>query len=166
MALVWPRGRSNLDFVPFSTVFRSPRFYPLENVPESRICSNRSENTRFRVSHSQPDYGRIRDPPIFTPVRYLYRIADLVSSSAGRTLISVSARQPGHSSVFAQRIEVTADEFAFFLSILFILPYCLGKRIDFCSVEFLVFFPCRIYRSGCHSSGAALPRPTGQFQIL
>jgi hypothetical protein len=67
----------------------------------------------------------------------------------------------------AHRVEVTADEVDYFLFFhLFISSYCLGKRIDFRSVEFLVFSPSRIYRSRRHSSGAALPRPTGQFQIL
>jgi hypothetical protein len=73
MALVWPRGRSNRDFGPFSTVFRSLLFSPLKNVPEFRICSYRSENTRFRVSHSSPDGARMRDPRIFTPGSVLYK---------------------------------------------------------------------------------------------
>jgi hypothetical protein len=123
MALVWPRSRSNRDFGPFSTVFRSPRFYRLKNVPESRICSYRSENPRFRVSHPPPDGTRIRDPPIFTPVRGAYRSADLVSSCARRTLISVSARQPSHSSVFAQSVEVSADE-----SVLFICLFSFSRN--------------------------------------
>jgi hypothetical protein len=76
---------------------------------------------------------------------------------------------PAESLVCVLRIsvEVTADEVDYFLFFhLFISSYCLGKRIDFRSVEFLVFSPSRIYRSRRHSSGAALPRPTGQFQIL
>jgi hypothetical protein len=71
MAFVWLHGRSNRDFRPFLAVFRSPRFYRLKNVPESPICSYRSENTRFRVSHSPPDGARIRDPPIFYPCSLL-----------------------------------------------------------------------------------------------
>jgi hypothetical protein len=120
------------------------------------------------VSHTPRQTVRVYEIHLFfTPVRYSYTIADLVSSCAGRTLISVSARQPSISSVFVQRVEVTADEVDYFLFFhLFISSYCLGKRIDFRSVEFLVFSPSRIYRSRRHSSGAALPRPTGQFQIL
>jgi hypothetical protein len=119
MALVWPRGRSNRDFGPFSTVFRSPLFYPLKNVPEFRICSYRSENTRFRVSHSPPDGARMRDPPIFAPGSSCIKAADLVSSCARRTLISVSARQPSISSVFAHTRPEFADAFVFFFFYLF-----------------------------------------------
>jgi hypothetical protein len=167
MALVWPHGRCNRDFGPFSTVFRSPRFYPLKNVPEFRICSYRSENTRFRVSHCPPDGARLRDPPIFTPASVLYK-------SCGSR---VSVREAHADFCFGPPAEClvcvlrTASRSCrriclFALIFVFILLFCFGKRTDFRSVDFLVFFPSRIYRSGCHSSGAALPRPTGQFQIL
>jgi hypothetical protein len=102
----------------------------------------------------------------FYPGSRVIEIADVVSPCAVRTLISVSARQPSISSVFCASRRGNRRRFVVFSFFLFILPFCLGKRIDFRSVEFLVFFPCRIYRSGCHSSGAALPRPTGSFRIL
>jgi hypothetical protein len=168
MALVWPRGRSNRDFGPFSTVFRSPRFSPLKNVPEFRICSYRSENTRFRVSHSPPDGARMRDPRIFTPGSVLYKsCGSRVSVREAHADFCFGPPAEQSRLCIAHSVEVTADEVDYFLFFhLFISSYCLGKRIDFRSVEFLVFSPSRIYRSRRHSSGAALPRPTGQFQIL
>jgi hypothetical protein len=100
MAFVWLHGRSNRDFRPFLTVFRSPRFYRLKNVPESRICSYRSENTHVSVYHTPRHAVRVYEIHLFfTPVRYSYRITDLVSSSATRTLISNFGPQPSHSSV-------------------------------------------------------------------
>jgi hypothetical protein len=128
MALVWLHGRCNLDFGPFSTVFRSPRFYPLKSVPDFRICSYRSEYTRFRVSHFPPDDARIRDPPIVAPVRYSYRITDLASSCARRTMIPVSARQPSISSLFCAPRREVADVFVFFHSFLYSFCYFASAR--------------------------------------
>jgi hypothetical protein len=57
---------------------------------------------------------------------------------AGRTLISVSARQPRVSSVSCASRPDIGDAFVFFF--FFILPFCWGKGIDFCQVEFFHIF--------------------------
>jgi hypothetical protein len=70
------------------------------------------------VSHTPRQTVRVYEIHLFfTPVRYSYTIADLVSSCAGRTLISVSARQPSISSVFVQRVQnlQTLLSFSFFI---------------------------------------------------
>jgi hypothetical protein len=146
MALVWPRDRSNRDFGPFSTVFRSPLFSPLKNVPEFRICSYRSENTRFRVSHSPPDGARMRDPRIFTPGSVLYKSCG--SRVSVREASRVSVREAHADFCFGPPAEQlvcvlrTASRYCrrICLSLFFILPFCLGKRIDFCQLEFFIFF--------------------------
>jgi hypothetical protein len=88
-------------------------------------------------------------------------------SVRGRTPISVSVLPAEWARpFFAHRVENLQTYLSFSSSFVFILVFCFGKRTDFRSADFLEFFPSRIYRSGCHSSGAALSRPTGKFQIL
>jgi hypothetical protein len=98
--------------------------------------------TRVSVCHTPRQMVRVCEIHVFLPpVASCIKVADLVSPCARRTLISVSARQPRVSSVYCaqrrgnrRRIRIFSPFF------LFVLPYCLGKRIDFCSVDFIVFF--------------------------
>jgi hypothetical protein len=97
--------------------------------------------TRDSVCHTPRQMVRVCEIHVFLPpVASCIKVADLVSPCARRTLISVSARQPSSSSVCCAQRRGNRRRISLFSFFIYFAIYCSGKRIDFCSVEFLVFF--------------------------
>jgi hypothetical protein len=76
--------------------------------------------THVSVYHTPRHAVRVYEIDLFLPWcdGHAYKITYLVFSSATRTLILISARQPSHKELvcFAQRVEVTADDSVLFFS--------------------------------------------------
>jgi hypothetical protein len=83
--------------------------------------------THVSVYHTPRHAVRVYEIDLFLPGCDSYKITYLVFSSATRTLILISARQPSHKELvcFAQRVQILETHLSFFF---FYFAILLGQK--------------------------------------